>query len=94
MSLTVCPDCGQQVSSEAKSCPGCGFEIPASKSNLMAGCLGFLLGPAGLWYKGHWAAGFAWLVVAVIASVATSGIAAPFFWIGMGIHAVAAKPKK
>ncbi len=64
-----------------------------AKSNAMAGCLGLFLGPVGLWYKGHWGAGFAWLVMAIIVSVATGGIAAPFFWIGMCIHAIVAEPE-
>jgi len=92
--LINCPDCGEAVSPHARSCPSCGSELPVEKSNFMAGCLGFLLGPVGLWYKGHWAAGFAWLVVAVIASIATGGVAAPFFWVGMGIHALVAKPRR
>jgi hypothetical protein len=30
-------------------------------SNLVAALLAATLGPVGLWYKGHWGAGFAWL---------------------------------
>lgn len=32
MSLIKCPDCGQQVSSEAKSCPKCGRAIKKEQS--------------------------------------------------------------
>ena len=63
----------------------------------MAGCLGFCLGPIGLWHKGHWAAGFAWIAMAILIVVGTGGIGivlAPVFWIGMGIHAYNAKPKR
>lgn len=81
------------MSSAARACPHCGFVNAPKKSNLAAGCLGILLGPVGLWYKGHWAAGFAWLVMAIIIGFATGGLAAPIFWIGMAIHAMAAKPK-
>lgn len=67
-----------------------------NQSNAVAGCLGLLLGPVGLWYKGHWAAGFAWLAAFVIMGVATGGVGivfAPVFWIGMAIHAMAAEPR-
>lgn len=64
------------------------------KSDLAAGCLGILLGPVGLWYKGHWAAGFAWLAMGIIFGILTSGIAAPVFWVGMAIHAATAKPRR
>ena len=63
------------------------------KSNGVALLLGLLLGPVGLWYKGHWVAGFAWLVMAVIIMIPTYGLAAPVFWIGMAIHAAAAEPR-
>ena len=50
------------------------------------------LGPVGLWYKGHWAAGFAWLVMAII-GLSTTIILGPVFWVGMAVHAAIAKPK-
>jgi len=64
------------------------------KSDAVAGCLGFLLGPVGLWYKGRWAAGFAWIVMAFLMTIATGGVAAPVFWIGMGLHTIVAKTKE
>ena len=94
MSLTNCKDCGEKISENARACPNCGYETPVKKSNFLAGCLGLLLGPVGLWYKGHWAAGFAWLIIGTIISVATSGVAAPFLWIGMGVHAAMVQPKR
>jgi hypothetical protein len=66
-----------------------------NRSNAVAGFLGFFFGPVGLWYKGHWAAGFAWLAVIVIVALAKGGVGivfAPIFWIGMIIHAIVAKP--
>jgi hypothetical protein len=94
------------VSTSATSCPKCGYPIAQKKqqqilpyqkvelkSDGMAGCLGLLLGPVGLWYKGCYGAGFAWLIFAIIFAVATSGISIPFFWIGMAAHAAWAKPK-
>ena len=69
-----------------------GTTIPV-KSNGLAFVLGLLLGPVGLWYKRQWAAGFAWLVMGIIVGVATMGLAAPVFWIGMAIHAAVAETK-
>lgn len=63
------------------------------RSSLAAGCLALALGPVGLWYKGQWAAGFAWLVMTVLLSAATGLIAAPFCWLGMAVHAIMADTK-
>ena len=63
-----------------------------SKSNLLAGCLGFCLGPVGLWYKGQWAAGWAWLVMGVVLATSVP-LLLPFLWVGMAVHAMVAKPK-
>lgn len=91
----TCPFCKQQIPSGAIKCQHCGeFLAAPKKSDFLAGCLGLLLGPVGLWYKGHWAAGFAWLVMGIIAGFATGFIAAPIFWIGMAIHAAVATPKR
>jgi hypothetical protein len=70
--------------------------MAGNQSNAVAGCLGFFLGPVGLWYKGHWAAGFAWLAMIVIVALVTGGagiVFAPIFWIGMTIHAIVAEPR-
>lgn len=143
MALTECRECGDQVSTEAPTCPNCGVPKPGAerviegqcrgcarrlqigpdddcphcgteyplsanleqgtsdtptqsgeeKSDATAGCLGFLLGPVGLWYKGQWAAGFAWLAMAVLLGAVSGGILAPFMWIGMAIHAYTADSK-
>jgi hypothetical protein len=90
----LCPFCKEAVQPDAKKCKHCGSSIAAAaKSNVTAGCLGLVLGPVGLWYKGQWAAGFAWLVLAVLLGLATGGVAAIFMWLGMAIHAAAAEPK-
>lgn len=94
-----CPECGQKfpflksVDLPSGEESGSREELSGSsgssgtKSDSTAGCLGLLLGPVGLWYKRQWAAGFAWLVMAIILGVASGGILAPFLWIGMAIHA-------
>ena len=89
----LCPSCGHQLSDQAKVCPHCGHPFAPDRSPLTAGCLAALLGPVGLWYKGHWAAGFAWLVLGALISAATYGIAIPFVWIGMIVHAAKAEPR-
>lgn len=101
-----CVGCGEQILAPMTGeCPRCGViepftptptrtqPEPPSKSNVSAGCLGLLLGPVGLWYKGQWAAGFGWLVMTLLLSLVTYGIAAPFCWIGMAIHAAVADSK-
>jgi hypothetical protein len=63
------------------------------KSDAVAALLGFLLGPVGLWYKGQWAAGFAWLTVMLISTIAVGTWIAPLFWIGMAVHAARAETR-
>ena len=66
-----------------------------SHSDALAGCLGLFLGPVGLWYKGQWLAGFAWLAMAILVVAGSGGLGivfAPVFWFGMCIHAIVAKP--
>lgn len=93
--LVRCPFCKEEILADAQKCKHCGeFLVMPGKSNALAGCLGLVLGPVGLWYKGHWAAGFAWLAMAIVVGAATAGWAAPIFWVGMAIHAAAAEPKR
>jgi hypothetical protein len=62
-------------------------------NNIIAGILGLFLGPVGLWYKGKWAAGFAWLAMGFLTALTGVGLVLmPFFWIGMAIHAFVAAP--
>jgi len=89
-----CPFCKEEIIAGAFKCKHCGSNLAMlDKSNGLAFLLGLCLGPVGLWYKGHWAAGFAWLVMGVIAGLATGGFAAPIFWLGMAFHAAVAIPK-
>lgn len=100
MPLVRCPDCLGVFSDAAAACPRCGWRAVAQRSNLGAGCLGFLFGPVGLWYKGQWAAGFAWMAVAIVTGLVVGAVAwpmllivAPAFWIGMALHAMVASSK-
>lgn len=74
--------CEGQISKDVQKRRHCGeFRSAPLQSNGTAGCLGFFLGPIGLWYKGHWAAGFAWIAMTVILMLATGGagiVLAPF----------------
>lgn len=96
--VAYCPFCHGSLSFGVQKCRHCGeFLVPPSESNTLAGCLGVLLGPVGLWYKGLWGAGFAWLVMILLLVVGTGGLAAvfaPLFWIGMGVHAYVAKASR
>jgi hypothetical protein len=88
-----CPFCAEVISSEAIKCKHCGSNINAAKkSDATAGCLGLLLGPVGLWYKGHFAAGFGWLVMVLIFGIIFPPLA-PLLWLGMGAHAAGVQPK-
>jgi hypothetical protein len=91
---TQCPFCKEPIVAGALKCKHCGSNLAAAqKSDVAAGCLGLLFGPVGLWYKGHWAAGFAWLAMAVLLGFASGGWLVPVFWIGMAIHAAVARPQ-
>jgi len=87
----LCPYCRGQIPNSAQKCMHCGeFLAGTEHSDVLACLLGLFLGPVGLWYKGHFAAGFAWLAFWIIVVLATGGVGiclAPFFWLGMGIHA-------
>lgn len=91
----LCPYCESPITTTATKCRHCGefLKVP-DKSNAIAGTLGCLFGPVGLWYKGHWAAGFAWLVMGFVLCIALTPIVAPLLWIGMTVHAAVATPKR
>ena len=93
-----CPYCGRQIQRGVQKCGHCGeWLIGTGHSDAVAGALGCLLGSVGLWYKGHWAAGFAWLAAIFLTALATGGfglLLAPLFWIGMAIHAAAVQGRR
>lgn len=94
----ACPYCGGDVPRRAQKCRHCGeWLVSTNHSDGLAGCLGFMLGPVGLWYKGHWAAGFAWIAAAFLFGFALfpfGFLLFPIFLIGMTIHAAAAKGRR
>ena len=49
MALQACPECGSQVSSEAKTCPKCGV-TPKNKSNMVSQALGVVFTIGIAWY--------------------------------------------
>ena len=93
-----CPFCRGPIAEGVLKCRHCGeYVAPPTHSNGAAGCLGLFFGPVGLWYKGQWAAGFAWIAVVLLVVLGTGGfgiVLAPFFWVGMAIHAYHTTPKR
>ena len=63
------------------------------KSSFVAFLLGVFLGPVGLWYKGHWGAGFAWLLMFFLTGIASLGVGFIICYVGMVIHATVAHTK-
>ena len=74
MALIQCPDCKRQVSSEAKSCPSCGYpiadrlqqgEIPAAQSEADR----LLLEVRPSWWRFFWHLVFAWLLIPLLVAM-------------------------
>lgn len=97
LSGSPCPECGTEAPlsghwSKSSKPAARRTELQSEKSDGLAALLGFFLGPVGLWYKGQWAAGFAWVFGAFVLAAASSGLLAPVAWIGMAMHAYQADP--
>jgi len=94
--VSTCPGCGAWVAGAIKR-RGRLLQrrlvrvTGRERSDYMAGLLGLLLGPVGLWYKRNWVAGFAWLALGLTAGMASTWWLAPIFWFGMAGHAFVAK---
>jgi hypothetical protein len=58
--------------------------------NATAALLAILLGPVGLFYKGKFGAGIAWLVMTILFMFVAGPLVAPLFWLGMIVHAYSA----
>jgi hypothetical protein len=92
-----CPFCAEQIQAEAIKCRYCGERLNRKKDDLLACYLGLLLGPVGLWYKRQWAVGFVWLIIIVVVTTQArevAGLLAPFFCIGMAVHAGFVTPRE
>ena len=98
----TCPYCKEDIRFDAVKCRHCQSMIressaDAKASDVVAFFLAVFFGVVGLWYKGHWGAGFAWIGAAILLFIVTGGIgfiALPFFWIGIIIHAAAADDRR
>lgn len=74
MALIQCPDCKRQVSSEAKSCPSCGYPIA---ERLQKGAIGstpveacqLLMEIRPSWWKFFWHLVFGWLVIPFLVAI-------------------------
>ena len=74
MALIQCPDCKRQVSSEAKSCPSCGYPIAErlqegaiDSTPVEAGQLLVEIRPS--WWKFFWHLVFGWLVIPLLLAI-------------------------
>jgi uncharacterized membrane protein YdbT with pleckstrin-like domain len=67
MALTNCPECGREVSTEAKACPACGFPV-AEKTSASAPVVAdeLLAEVRPSWWRYFWWLLFAWLIIPLI----------------------------
>ena len=64
MALIKCPECGQQVSTSAKSCPACGFPVAEKASPREPAPAGELLAEVRpSWWRYFWLLLFFWLLI-------------------------------
>jgi uncharacterized membrane protein YdbT with pleckstrin-like domain len=67
MALVQCPECGNQVSTEAPTCPACGFPVAAkiaAQSQPAANTLLAEVRPS--WWHFFWYLVFCWLIIPLI----------------------------
>ncbi len=74
MALIQCPDCGRQVSSEAATCPSCGYPVAERIRSgeikpMAASASGLLLEVRPSWWKFFWYLVFSWLIVPLIVAI-------------------------
>jgi len=81
MALTACPECGRQISTEAKACPACGFPLAERKDAIMpppggqtgaieaVGAQSVLLEVRPSWWNFAWHLLFFWLLVPLLVAL-------------------------
>lgn len=68
MALMQCPECDRSVSTQAASCPGCGYPINARRTGLIdSNVAGKAVGGLAAWLVVPWIARAIFAVVGVIA---------------------------
>ena len=67
MALIKCPECGQQVSTSAQSCPACGFPVAEKVSPQEPAASGeLLLEVRPSWWRYFWLLLFFWLLIPLL----------------------------
>jgi len=74
MALIQCPDCKRQVSSEAKSCPSCGYPIVERVHDGAVAAVPeetdrLLMEVRPSWWKFFWHLVFAWLLIPLLVAI-------------------------
>src|SRR5204863_4816365 len=69
MALINCPECGQQVSTEAETCPACGYPVAERAPGKAADLQTVLLEVRPSWWKFGWHLVFAWLLIPLLVAL-------------------------
>ena len=64
MALINCPECGQQVSTEAPTCPACGYPVAQRSNAVDAGTVLLEVRPS--WWTFGWHLIFFWLLIPLL----------------------------
>ena len=63
MALIACPECGKQISTEAKTCPSCGYPLAERRRADPAEADTLLMEVRPSWWRFFWHLLFCWLLI-------------------------------